>query len=331
MVCEVKTIALMLFNFITSTAIVLVNKIVFYTYGFNYPAFVSVLHFIAIYIGLKLCQIFGLYQPKKLKHSDVLPISLLFSSSVVFNNFSLRLNSVGFYLVLQAIILPIIVILEHYIYKIPFSTVLKLCVAPVSIGVVLAFVYDVSFILIGFLWALAGLFASVFFQCLVKIRQQALQVHSLQLLEYLSLESIILVSLCTPFFDQISGSFGLIEYPFTIYSILAIFLSCVLCFCVYLSAFFVNSRTSPVSLQMLDYLKLLGIFSVTIFIFDEDLNSWRLFGMLLIFVGILPYTIFKFNIASRWEKIKDVEMESESCNTESNETENLISAVQTSI
>lgn len=49
----------MLFNFASSVGIITLNKVVFKTYAFNYPTFLTGLHFVATFLGLCICNAFG--------------------------------------------------------------------------------------------------------------------------------------------------------------------------------------------------------------------------------------------------------------------------------
>jgi solute carrier family 35 protein E3 len=54
----------------------------------------------------------GHYTVKKLRHLDVLPITLSFCAFVVFNNLSLQYNSVGFYQLMKVLTTPVVVVLQ---------------------------------------------------------------------------------------------------------------------------------------------------------------------------------------------------------------------------
>lgn len=141
----------------------------------------------------------------------------------------------------------------------------------------MATVSDVSFNMTGTFWATAGLLMTVFYQLLLKNRQDKLQVDSLQLLHYQAPQSALFVAMCTPLFDKVTGTRGFLEvsrrmstdigviivdhpfpmficlsrpqYNYTPSAILAITASCVLAYLVNLSTFLLIGHTSPVSYQ----------------------------------------------------------------------------------
>ena len=104
-----KTMGLMAFNFVSAVGIVFMNKYVFHTFSYNYAVFVTSLHFVMTTIGVRCCHMAGMYQPKELKHMDVLPITVAFCLFVVCNNLSLQYNSVGFYQLMKVLTTPVVV------------------------------------------------------------------------------------------------------------------------------------------------------------------------------------------------------------------------------
>lgn len=157
---------------------------------------------------------------------------------------------------------------------------LRLPLIPVCIGVAMATVSDVSFNLIGTFWATAGLVMTVFYQLLLKNRQDKLQVNSFQLLHYQAPQSALFVAMCTPLFDNVIGKGGFLEvsqspsktydhgleinllpclhyfyclshqYNYSPSAIWAIIVSCVLAYLVNLSTFLLIGHTSPISYQV---------------------------------------------------------------------------------
>ena len=100
---------------------------------------------------------------------------------------------------------------QNTVYGISMPTKLKLAVLPIYIGVGMAIVSDFSFNAVGAFWAVAGLVATAFYQVLIKTRQDKLEANSFQLLHYQAPQSALLVAICTPLFDKVTGPIGFLQ------------------------------------------------------------------------------------------------------------------------
>lgn len=95
-------------NIATAVGIVVANKLVFTKYSFKYGLTLTIIHFIITWISLHILSWwFGLFQRKKLRIFDILPLCASFCGFVVLTNVSLLLNSVSFYqVILISILIP---------------------------------------------------------------------------------------------------------------------------------------------------------------------------------------------------------------------------------
>ena len=111
-------------NITFSITIVLLNKWIYVHDGFpNITMTCS--HFIFTTIGLLICQLFGVFQPKSLPVLKMLPLSLTFCGFVVFTNLSLQTNSVGTYQLAKTMTTPCIILIQTYFYDRTFSMKVK--------------------------------------------------------------------------------------------------------------------------------------------------------------------------------------------------------------
>jgi solute carrier family 35 protein E3 len=294
-------------------------QILFKTYAFPFSTFVTACHFIVTSIGVYICGLLGMYEPKKLRHRDVLPITLAFCGFVVFNNLSLQHNSIGFYQLMKVLTTPVIVVLQMILYKVPLDNRLKIALVPVIVGVGMATVSDFSFNMVGFLWAVAGIMATSFYQLGIKSKEKELGTNSFQLLRYQSTQAAVVVLCLTPFLDDVvhGGDGGLVNTLMTSKSTgmwVALLVSCALAFCVNLSIFLVVSVTNPLSYNVLGHFKLIIVLTSGIVFFGGDTNPIRLAGMGCAFIGVLWYTHLKLKVgvASGWDKKKTKKEEEES-------------------
>jgi solute carrier family 35 protein E3 len=306
---DMVTAAYMAFNFFASVAIVFVNKILFQTYHCSFSTFVTFCHFVVTFLGTLVSERLGMFEHKTLRQLDVLPITIAFCGFVVFNNLSLQYNSVGFYQLMKVLTTPVIVFLQFVLYQVTEDRRLVIALVPVIIGVALSTVNDVSFNLIGTIYAVAGILSTSMYQIFVKAKQDALKANSWQLLKYQAPQASIVVALITPLFDQVQGEDGLIEYlkNIKIDALLVLIASSLLAFCVNLSIYLVVGRSSPISYNVLGHFKLLVILTGGVLFMNGDKSPIVLLGMALAFIGITAYTHLKQSIADSWKKVSQVD------------------------
>ena len=114
-------------NLLASIGVIQVNKYIYVYYGFSNMA-LTCLHFILTFLGLIICQMFGLFSFKKVPVVKMLPMALSFCCFVLLTNYSLQYNSIGTYQCFKALTTPIIVVIDTLIYKKVYSTKVKLSV-----------------------------------------------------------------------------------------------------------------------------------------------------------------------------------------------------------
>ena len=108
-----------------SIVIVLLNKWIYTHYGFPNMT-LTCIHFIFTTVGLLICQLAKVFQPKSLPILKMLPLSLTFCGFVVFTNLSLQTNSVGTYQLAKTMTTPCIILIQSYYYGREFSLPIKI-------------------------------------------------------------------------------------------------------------------------------------------------------------------------------------------------------------
>jgi len=289
----------MLFNFVSASGIIFVNKLLFRNYKFPYATFTTSCHFVITFLGVFICKQLGFFKSKRLAHCDVLSITLFFVGFVVFNNLSLNYNSVGFYQLMKVMTTPVIAVIQYVFFGQDLHWKLKLALVPVILGVCLATVSDVQFNSTGFAFACVGILSTSYYQIFVKKKQKELDADGFQILMYQAPQAAVLTFMATPFLDpkiemsaiQEIWAVGLTREQSTVASVLL--LSCVFAFCVNLSIYLVVGATSPISYNVLGHSKLLVILTVGIVFFGDDTSNTRIAGMVLAVIGIIMYTHIK--------------------------------------
>ena len=112
-------------NLVSSICIVFVNKWLYVHYKFPNIT-LTCLHFVITTLGLQLCSLFNVFNPKSVPIKGMIPLSLAFCGFVVFTNLSLQFNTVGTYQLIKALTTPCIIIIHSLFYQKNYSLSIKL-------------------------------------------------------------------------------------------------------------------------------------------------------------------------------------------------------------
>ena len=298
---SLTTAAYMALNFCASVGIININKLVFGTYGFKYSTLLTGVHFIFTFVGLLLCNAFGMFEVKLVPIRKIVPLCVAFVGFVVFNNLSLQYNSIGFYQLMKVLTTPAIVAIQFFAYSVNVHPRLQAALVPVCVGVYLATSSDVEVNFWGTFHALMGIVTTSFYQIWVKKEQQDLALDSYQLLFLQAPLSAVFVFLLSFYFEPMTGPQGWLEYEYTIPSVMGILASSTIAFLVNLSIFLVIGRTSPVAYNVLGHFKLCVILLSGFLFFGEDANPTKIAGTVLTLIGVVAYTHLQQNLKSGWE------------------------------
>jgi solute carrier family 35 protein E3 len=224
--------------------------------------------------------------------THVLPLCISFCGFVVLTNLSLQYNSVGFYQIAKVGTTPTVVILETLYYGKVYSTKTKLSLLPVCLGVLLTSATDVQFNFIGALYAFLGVLVTSQYQIWVGSKQKELGLDSMQLLFNQAPISAVMLLFLIPFFESPAQ---IMDYPYDTQSVIAIFVSSLLAFCVNLSIFLVIGKTSAVTYNVVGYLKLALVVLGGFVLFQYPVLLLNVSGNLLTIAGVMLYTHVKLS------------------------------------
>lgn len=291
-------------NLVSSICIVFVNKWLYVHYKFPNIT-LTCLHFVITTLGLQLCSLFNVFNPKSVPIKGMIPLSLAFCGFVVFTNLSLQFNTVGTYQLIKALTTPCIIIIHSLFYQQNYSLSIKLTLIPITLGVFLNSVYDVKFNTTGTVLAGIGVLVTSVYQVLVGTKQQEFNVNSMQLLNYQAPLSAFFLCLVIPFFEPVIGPGGLFG-PWPTKALCLVFLSGMIAFSVNLTIFWIIGNTSPVTYNMVGHMK----FCVTLIggylVFNDVMQLNQILGVCCTMFGIIVYTHFKMqeqNAAKRTIKV----------------------------
>ena len=299
------TILYGIMNLGSATGVVLANKAVFQTYEFHFPITLTCIHTLATAITMRIFAMKGIafFVPKRIPASRTWTLALAFVGYVVFGNWSLDVNSVGFYQLAKILVAPTVVLMQYFLHGVTQSTRVKLAVALLCVGVAAASVSDVSVTTYGFSVAFGCVVITALYQIWAGSKQKELHASSMQLLhEYTPIAFVmmlVLIPLLEPsgMGDVMSGSIPsektVLGFPLTFGCVMAIFCSTVLGVLVSLSTFLFIGVTSTLTYNVAGHLKTVLILAGGVVLYGDDLNSKKALGLVMAMAGIVYYTHLK--------------------------------------
>lgn len=136
-------------NIICVVGIVILNKYITHTDGFNFMVFLTFLHFFITSIGLIFMRYLDFFPNPKTTMIQAFPVSVSQVFAVAFMNLNLEYNSVGLYQLSKIACIPVLLLIQYLAYKQNFSNLVLISLIPVIGGVAYATVEDVDVNVIG--------------------------------------------------------------------------------------------------------------------------------------------------------------------------------------
>ncbi|XP_069675591.1 solute carrier family 35 member E3-like isoform X2 [Periplaneta americana] len=283
------TLFFLVFNAITSIAIVLLNKWVYKYVGFPNLT-LTFLHFVVTFVGLILCQKCNVFKVKNVPLKDMLPLAFSFCGFVVFTNLSLQNNTVGTYQVAKLMTTPCIIVIQIFFYNKEFPLRVKLTLIPITLGVFMNFYYDIKFNVLGTIFAALGVVVTSLYQVLVSQKQHELQMNAMQLLYYQAPLSAVILLVLIPFLEPVSITATL---PWSFATFGLVVASCVTAFFVNLSIYWIIGNTSPLTYNMVGHIKFCLTVLGGVLLFEEPFHVNQGIGIILTVFGVTAYAHVK--------------------------------------
>lgn len=300
---DLRTVSCMLLNFMSSTALVVMNKIAMDKYGFKFATTLTAFHLTCTFFLLIISAKLGVFEIKRLPIRDVAKLAAGTMGFICFTNLSLQHNSVGFYQVMKVMTTPTVVIIEALLYQKYLENSLKLSLIPVCIGVIITTATDFRLNLIGTGYAVAGVIVTSFYQIWSGTLQRSLDCNGLQLQTYVSPLAAIFILPFVPLFDNYTYNDleSIWYYHFTPNNLSVISVTGFFGFLVNISIFLVIGRSSPLSYNILGHCKTVVVLLSDYILFDRPFTFKSTVGIVLTLIGVFWYTSLKLERA-RQEK-----------------------------
>jgi len=302
---NVKPIMYAVFNIVSVTGIVMINKQVFKEYNFHFPITLVMIHTIVTFLGLSLASSLGFFEKKQM---PVQPRMILAASFVFYNAASLinlNVNTVGFYQISKILITPCVMVCNFLIYQEGTDSMVKLSVAIMLMGVYMATVTDVDVDMIGFIIGMAAVIGAAQQQILIGKMQKRLKASANQLLVSYTPFVVVMLACSTPIDMQLPENQGLGFEAYkvwyanhcTVGAMMTIFLSACLGLTVSLSTFLLIGATSPLTYNIVGHLKTVSILTMGVLFFGDSMSTKKFFGICFALTGVIMYSKIKLDAA----------------------------------
>ncbi|MQL78781.1 hypothetical protein Taro_011221 [Colocasia esculenta] len=278
------------FNFFVSVSIIMMNKLVLDKVGFNYPIFLTFIHYMLSWILMAILNAISLLPasppPKSTSFSSLLTLGIVMSVSTGLANVSLKYNSVGFYQMAKIAVTPTIVLSEFVLFRktVSFQKVLALSI--VSVGVSVATVTDLQFHFFGACIALAWIIPSAINKILWSNLQQQNNWTALALMWKTTPITLLFLIALMPWLDPP----GVLSFNWNIASTSPILMSALLGFLLQLSGALALGATSAISHVVLGQFKTCVILLGGFILFNSNPGILSICGAITALGGMSLYT-----------------------------------------
>ncbi|XAR56813.1 hypothetical protein NMG60_11037427 [Bertholletia excelsa] len=280
----------MTFNFMVAVGIILTNKLVMGKGGFNFPIFLTLIHYCLAWLLLAIFKAFSMLPASPPSKST--PFSALFSLGVVMAfasglaNASLKHNSVGFYQMAKISVTPTIVLTEFILFRKTISLNKILALVLVSMGVAVATVTDLEFNLFGACIAVIWVIPSAVNKILWSNLQQQGNWTALALMWKTTPLTILFLVALMPLLDPPGG----LTFQWNANNSLTVLVSAALGFLLQWSGALALGATSATSHVVLGQFKTCVILLGGYLLFKSDPGFVSLCGAIVAICGMSIYT-----------------------------------------
>ncbi|CAL5038135.1 unnamed protein product [Urochloa decumbens] len=278
------------FNFVVAVGIIMANKMVMGTVGFNFPVALSLIHYLfalVLMAVLKALYLLPIAPPSKsTPFSSLFALGAVMSFSTGLANISLKHNSVGFYQMAKIAVTPTIVVAEFILFQKKVSLLKVIMLVVVSFGVAVATVTDLEFNFFGACVALAWIIPSAVNKILWSNLQQSGNWTALALMWKTTPITIFFFIVLMPLLDPP----GLLSFNWDFKNSSAIIISALFGFLLQWSGALALGATSALAHVVLGQFKTIIIMLSGYLVFNSDPGFTSLCGAVIALAGMSVYT-----------------------------------------
>ncbi|EPS61546.1 hypothetical protein M569_13251, partial [Genlisea aurea] len=279
-------------NVVSSVGIIMANKQLMSSagYGFTFATTLTGFHFTVTALVGMISNATGLSTSKHVPFWELFWFSIVANMSITGMNFSLMLNSVGFYQISKLSMIPVVCVMEWLFHSKKYSTKVKYSVVVVVIGVGVCTVTDVKVNAKGFICACVAVLSTSLQQISIGSLQKKYSIGSFELLSRTAPIQACSLLVLGPMIDFYLSNNSVFEYRFTPGSLIFIILSCSLAVFCNMSQYLCIGRFSAVSFQVLGHMKTVCVLTLGWLLFDSELTVKNIMGMLVAVAGMVIYS-----------------------------------------
>ncbi|CAI5493010.1 unnamed protein product [Closterium sp. Naga37s-1] len=219
----------------------------------------------------------------------LLGFALLGNASLVATNFSLLLNSVGFYQISKVAVIPLVCLFESLAWRREIARGVWASMAVVMVGVGLCTNADISLNVVGFCVASLAVVCSALHMMLIGWLQDHYATSSFDLLSQTAPLQALLLLLIGPPLDFYLTSRSLLAFHFSPGALLFLLLSGLLAVACNLSVYLCIGRFSATTYQVLGHVKTVLVIGIGVVFFHSPLSLHSMLGMSLAVLGMAMY------------------------------------------
>lgn len=296
---DASTVAAMALNFASSISIVVVNKLVYDKYKFQFATTLTCFHLTCTFLLLLITSKAGFFEIKRLPLTQVAKLAAGNMGFICLTNLSLQYNSVGFYQVMKVMTTPTVVAIESLLYQKYLANQLKVALVPVCVGVILTAATDFRLNLVGSAFAIAGVIVTSFYQIWSGTLQKSLDCNALQLQTYVAPLAALFTMPFMPIFDRwnTADPKSIWNYDFQPANMSVIALTGCIAFLVNISIFLVIGKSSAVSYNILGHCKTVMVLLSDYVLFGRPVSIKSTAGIGLTLLGVFWYSSLKLERA----------------------------------
>uniref|UniRef100_A0A0D3EK06 Sugar phosphate transporter domain-containing protein n=1 Tax=Oryza barthii TaxID=65489 RepID=A0A0D3EK06_9ORYZ len=289
---QLGTVGALSLSVVSSVSIVICNKALMSSLGFNFATTLTSWHLLVTFCSLHVALCMKLFEHKPFDARTVMGFGVLNGISIGLLNLSLGFNSVGFYQMTKLAIIPCTVILETLFFRKKFSRNIQLSLSVLLFGVGVATVTDLQLNAVGSVLSLLAIITTCIAQIMTNTIQKKFKVSSTQLLYQSCPYQALTLFIVGPFLDGFLTNQNVFAFDYTSQVVFFIVLSCLISVSVNFSTFLVIGKTSPVTYQVLGHLKTCLVLAFG-YVLLHDPFSWRnILGILIAVIGMVSYSYF---------------------------------------
>lgn len=298
MVFELATAGWIVTSILSSTVIIITNKHVMENYHFTSLTLLTAYHFFLTWLLLEVMCRFGAFE-----RGTTMPLfekwkmGAIGVGAVVFMNFNLQMNSVGFYQLSKLCCVPFMVVYDYTVFGKKTSLPILASLGTLLVGIGIFSINDIEFNIKGTFIAAIAVACVSLFQIYTGSKQKEFNLNGPQLQHLTALPQFI-VALVVGFILESHGPNSIFEQVLTTETVPVILSTGLIACLVNIASFCLIGRTSAVTYQVCGHVKSILIFVFGIIFFKNSNETRSMFikkiiGLCISMVGCIWYTVLK--------------------------------------